>query len=284
MNLGFKDSFYDEIMFEPSANAYVMNGLSDTSYNDTSDLVNLFVISRITDETYLQQIFNINPSNTLDQLFSRPKKRIDGDLAQLMSINSEEGVIPFSAQYYVSNGGTNEPVQILGSLSNPTMAVWFSSTTENLQLKDYLSPGRINFRNSINTANYPFTYGIKTQVVPFYQWKLSNNNDSIFGNQFNNWATGSEDIVQNKGYQTQDRINPVSPTYFYSRNINLNTVSGETSARGYIFSLDASGNYSSQLDGSDSKFTVGAPFHFYFGLIKGESALDKFKTKYSVSE
>jgi hypothetical protein len=284
MNLGFKDSFYDEIMFEPSANAYVMNGLSDTSYNDTSDLVNLFVISRITDETYLQQIFNINPSNTLDQLFSRPKKRIDGDLAQLMSINSEEGVIPFSAQYYVSNGGTNEPVQILGSLSNPTMAVWFSSTTENLQLKDYLSPGRINFRNSINTANYPFTYGIKTQVVPFYQWKLSNNNSSIFGNQFNNWATGSEDIVQNKGYQTQDRINPVSPTYFYSRNINLNTVSGETSARGYIFSLDASGNYSSQLDGSDSKFTVGAPFHFYFGLIKGESALDKFKTKYSVSE
>jgi hypothetical protein len=284
MNLGFKDSFYDEIMFEPSTNAYVMSSLSDTSYNDTSDLVNLFVISRITDETYLQQAFNFNPSNTLDQLFSRPKKRIDGDLAQLMSINSEEGVIPFSAQYYQSTGGTNEPVQILGSLSKPTMAVWFSSTTENLQLKDYLSPGRINFRNSTNTANYPFTYGIKTQVVPFYQWKLNNSSNSIFGNQFNNWATGSEDIVQNKGYQTQDRINPVSPTYFYSRNINLNTVSGETSARGYIFSLDASGNYSSQLDGSDSKFTVGAPFHFYFGLIKGESALDKFKTKYSVSE
>jgi hypothetical protein len=284
MNLGFKDSFYDEIMFEPSANAYVMNGLSDTSYNDTSDLVNLFVISRITDETYLQQIFNINIDNTLDQLFSRPYKRIDGDLAQLMSINSEEGVIPFSAQYYVSTGGTNEPVQILGSLRNPTMAVWFSSTTENLQLKDYLSPGRINFRNSTNTANYPFTYGIKTQVVPFYQWKLGNNSSSIFGNQLNNWATESSDIVQNKGYQTQDRINSVSPTYFYSSNINLNTVSGETSARGYIFSLDSSGNYSSQLDNSNNKFTVGAPFHFYFGLIKGESALDKFKTKYSVSE
>jgi hypothetical protein len=290
MNLGFKDSFYDEIMFNPSANAYVMNGLSDTSYNDTSDLVNLFVISRITDETYLQQVFNgFNPSNSLDQLFTRdgeksPKRRIDGDLAQLLSINSEEGVIPFSAQYYQSTGGTNEPVQILGSLSKPTMAVWFSSTTENLQLKDYLSPGRINFRNSTNTSNYPFTYGIKTQVVPFYQWKLGNNNSTIFGNDKNDWATDSTDIVQNKGYQTQDRINPVSPTYFYSRNINLNTVSGETSARGYIFSLDASGNYSSQLDGSDSKFTVGAPFHFYFGLIKGESALDKFKTKYSTGE
>ena len=284
MNLGFKDSFYDEIMFEPSANAYVMNDLSDTSYNDTSDLVNLFVISRITDESYLQQAFNITIGNNLDQLFSRPYKRIDGDLAQLMSINSEEGVIPFSPQYYQSTGGVNEPVQILGSLRNPTMAVWFSSTTENLQLKDYLSPGRINFRNSTNTANYPFTYGIKTQVVPFYQWVLSGGNNSIFGNQFNNWATGSSDIVSNKGYQTQDRINKDAPTYFYSSNINLNTVSGETSARGYIFSLDANGNYSSELNGSNSKFTVGAPFHFYFGLIKGESALDKFKTKYSVSE
>jgi hypothetical protein len=33
-----------------------------------------------------------------------------------------------------------------------------------------------------------------------------------------------------------------------------------------------------------SKFLVSAPFHFYFGIIKGQTALDKFKTKYSVSE
>jgi hypothetical protein len=32
------------------------------------------------------------------------------------------------------------------------------------------------------------------------------------------------------------------------------------------------------------EFLVGAPNHFYFGVIKGESALDKFKTKYSVDE
>ena len=31
-------------------------------------------------------------------------------------------------------------------------------------------------------------------------------------------------------------------------------------------------------------FTVGDPFHFYFGMVKGNSALDKFKTKYSVDE
>jgi hypothetical protein len=31
-------------------------------------------------------------------------------------------------------------------------------------------------------------------------------------------------------------------------------------------------------------FMVGAPYQFYFGVIKGESALDKFKTKYSIDE
>jgi hypothetical protein len=33
-----------------------MNSLNPTSYSDTSDLVNLFVISRITDENFLQQL------------------------------------------------------------------------------------------------------------------------------------------------------------------------------------------------------------------------------------
>jgi hypothetical protein len=35
---------------------------------------------------------------------------------------------------------------------------------------------------------------------------------------------------------------------------------------------------------SSDKFIVGAPFHFYFGIVKGESALDKFKAKYSINE
>jgi hypothetical protein len=54
-------------------------------------------------------------------------------------------------------------------------------------------------------------------------------------------------------------------------------------ARGYIFSVDANGNYSTTGQ-SSSRFIVGAPFHFYFGLINGETALDKFKTKYSIDE
>jgi hypothetical protein len=49
INLGIKDDFYKEIIFDPSAKGYIMKSLAPTSYSDTSDLVNLFVNSRITD-------------------------------------------------------------------------------------------------------------------------------------------------------------------------------------------------------------------------------------------
>jgi hypothetical protein len=288
MNLGMKDYFYSEITFDPSTKGYVIPNINPTSYNDTSDLINLFVISRITDENFLQRIISFG-DNSLNQLFSRyendpRKRRIDGDLAQLLSINSEVGVIGFSQEFYNDNS-----VQILGTANNPVIAVWFSSTTEDLQIKDYITPGRINFRTTDNLNNFPFTYGIKSQVVPFYQWNIDTSTGStsvnVFGTQYNNWATKDTDIVQGRAYQSNDRErNPVSsPSYFLSPNVDLNTVSGETSARGYIFGVDSDGNYST-LGTLNNKVMVGAPFQFYFGVTKGQTALDKFKTKYSISE
>jgi hypothetical protein len=287
INLGFKDAFYSEITFDPATKAYILPSINSTSYGDTSDLINLFVISRITDETFLQQILGIG-DNSLNQLFSRPngttlipsdKARIDGDLAQLLSINSEIGNVNFSPEYYEIQT-VNSPTNILGTPGDPIVAVWYSSTTEDLQTKDYLTPGRINFRGTNNVGYYPYSYGIKSQVVPNYQWKLNNTN-TIFGNQLNNWATGTSDIVQNRPYQSQDRTQLGSPTYF------IPSVYGpggnDLNARGYIFSVDANGNYT-PTGASSQQFIVGAPFHFYFGIVKGSSALDKFKTKYSVSE
>jgi hypothetical protein len=63
--------------------------------------------------------------------------------------------------------------------------------------------------------------------------------------------------------------------------------------RGYIFAVNSNGDYAFSTATSPSnnyvgaipdKFLVGAPNHFYFGIIQGETALDKFKTKYSVDE
>jgi len=280
INMGMKDYFYSEVTFDPTTKGYILPNINATSYGDTSDLINLFVISRITDESFLQQVISFG-DNSLNQLFSRPEKRIDGDLAQLLSINCEIGNVNFSPEYYENiPGETNQPATILGTPRNPTMAVWFSSTTEDLQTKDYLTPGRINFRSSDNVGYYPYPYGIKSQVVPFYQWKL-NNTTTIFGNQNNTWATSPSDIIQNTRYQSLDRFASNSP-YFYGSNFSSN----DLNARGYIFNVNGTvGNGQYTRTGAlKQKFLVGAPFQFYFGTIKGETALDKFKTKYSVDE
>jgi hypothetical protein len=277
INLGMKDSFYDEIILgEGDTSSYVMRQMEPTTYSDPSDLVNLFVISRITNESFLQRMLGGGDSG-INQLFSRGNLKIDGDLAQLLSINSELGVIKFSPEYYQLVQGQVGPVEVLGTPQYPVVAVWFSSTTEDLQVKDYLTPGRINFRVNNNANYYPYPYGIKSQVVPFYQWSASGT--TIFGTEDNNWATDYADIVQGKPYQSLDRTSLSNPNYFRPTTSSVS----DLYARGYIFSVDANGNYST-TGASSSRFIVGAPFHFYFGLINGETALDKFKTKYSIDE
>jgi hypothetical protein len=284
MNLGFKDSFYNEVILgQGDTAAYVMQELNSTSYADPSDLINLFVISRITDENFWQQLIGgtVNSTdNGINQLFSRPQLRIDADLAQLISINSEFGVIKFSPQYYQFISGQTGPVEVYGTSAKPVIEVWFSSTTQDLQSKDFLTPGRIDFRPENNDGYYPYPYGIKSQVVPFYQWRLTTQTP-IFGSELNNWATDYVDIVQDKQYQSLDRLT----NYFQSLSapVSQSNNSNDTYKRGYIFSVNSNGDYS-ETGAASSRFIVGAPFHFYFGVIKGESALDKFKTKYSVSE
>jgi hypothetical protein len=260
-----------------------MPNIDSTSYSDTSDLVNLFVISRITDESFLAKLISAGDKG-INQLFSRPEKRVDGDFAQLTSINSEIGNINFSPEFYETTS-TNSPTTVLGTPSNPTMAVWFSSTTQDLQTKDYLTPGIIDFRGSDNVGYYPYPYGIKSQLVPFYQWELADSS-RIFGNQDNDWKIEqSSDIIQNN-YQSLDRA-ATNTKYF----LNGTSVANNLTARGYIFSVDGDiinypttgGKYSTTGQIS-SKFLVGAPYQFYFGVVKGASALDRFKTKYSVDE
>jgi hypothetical protein len=286
INLGIKDEFYQEIIFDASAKGYIMKSLQSTSYSDTSDLVNLFVISRISDSSFLKQVLSgLNAS--LNKLFSRPQLRIDGDLAQSMSINSEYGVTPFSPEFYAVNGTPDDPVVIITSSSGgPTMGIFFSSTTVDLQNKDFLTPGIIDFRPLNNANAITYEYGIKSQTTPFYQWGLRQpSTTSIFGSDLNNWLTdhqpNNSGIVKYK-YQSLSRRNVGIPSYF----VGANTAIGDIYQRGYIYSVNSSGGYSASVSGiqTPEKFLVSAPFHFYFGLIKGETALDKFKIKYSVGE
>jgi hypothetical protein len=291
INLGIKDDFYQEIIFDPSAKGYIMKSLVPTSYSDTSDLVNLFVISRITDKQFLGQII-ASGDNSLQRLFSRNgnSRRIDGDLAQTMSINSEYGVIPFSPEFYRVTGSIDDPVQIISNDSiagDPTMAVYFSSTTQDLQNKDYLTPGVINFRPSNNANAITYPYGIKSQEVPFYQWKVVDTvTRGVFGTQQNNWSTNITDIFS-RNYQSLNRRSIVTPSYMIP---SIYPISDQF-ARGYLFNGKATtadnltyNANAGKWNVPSSQYLVGAPNHFYFGLINGETALDKFKELYSIDE
>jgi hypothetical protein len=298
MNLGPKSDIYSEISLDPTYKGFVMNKLTPTSYGDTSDILTFFVISRITNNAFIRLLSLTTLPQTLNSsiiniLFSRKEFRADGDLVQLLSINSENGVIKFSADAYESFGGTDDPVQLLGNdISGPVMGIFFSSTTEDLQFKDFLTPGKINFRPNPASSAIQYSYGIKSQEVPFYQWEQNPPrssflsylfprlvNQTIFGSDENTWATETNDIFSRK-YQVLDRTNVSSPTYF----IGSNTQGDDRRARGYIYMQDNNGVITPNVGKWNNKFLVGAPFHFYFGLKTGLTALDKFKQKYLSDE
>jgi hypothetical protein len=168
------------------------------------------------------------------------------------------------------------------------MGVFFSSTTVDIQNKDFLSPGRLNFRPNPFTNAITYDFGIKSQIVPFYQWQTKQlaGRPSIFGSEQNNWKTNIDQQDSTKSgirffkYKSMDRRRTTTPNYF----VNFTTFP-DTNERGYIYSSDATGAYRYQpFPGMRTEFTVGLPNQFYFGIIKGQSALDKFKTKYLPNE
>lgn len=278
MDLGPRDVYTQEIMLSNDFDGYVMKNLNNTSFGDVSEILNLFIVTRLTNSSFIQKLIG---GATVDSYFSRNNKMIDGDYAQMISINSEVGVTPFEPENYPN------PNQIYyngGSSNDGVFGIFFSSDT---QVRDYLTPKRtINIDNLPITNKCSFEYlPIKSQIVPFYQWNIKQNNDgdSIFGSQLNNWFTNEVDSngFFSGRYQSLDRIEPAS-RYFRSNNMTQTNY-----YKGYIYSVDSNGNLSGSV--SDWNYnsginyrtiTNGAPFHFFFGLKRGKSAFDRFTTKW----
>ena len=275
MDLGYKNSLYGFNSDNFEYYSFVMNNLEPTSYGDNSDILNLFAISRITNGNFIKNLKNIN------DLFSRDYKKTDGDYSQLLSINSEFGVDKFSTEFYSMTNSANSEISIqYDKKDKPVIGIFYSSSQDDLQLKDYLTPGRVNFRTQTNELK-PKYFGIKSQKVPFYQWEVKGSN-VFFGDETNTWYTAT--IISDE-YQNLDRIKPDLATlknsfnpkntekYFY----NDESLLSYNNDRGYLYN---SKNQATKYNNRKNIFAVGAPFYFYFGIKKGASALDVFKTKY----
>lgn len=265
VDLGPKDNIIQNICAQPEFQGYGLDRLSPTTFNSPGDLLQLFVISRLSNANFLQKIFTLGPAS-VGEFFSRDNgEKIDGDFAQLVSINSEIGVTPFTPEGYTDDS------MYYGVSTEPVVGVFF---TANTQVRDYISPGRTTFIDTPTKFGYN-TYGYKTQTVPMYKWKRVGEG-SIFGSESNNWETTPP--FYSVGYQNIDRLN--DDTYFES---NIKTPS--TQRPGYIYnsqpSKDPNGivtgfTYDPTIPQGSEQFIVGAPYHFYFGLKRGRTAFDKF--------
>ena len=266
IDLGPKDEIIQNICAQPEFQGYTMNSLRPTTFNSPGDLLQLFVISRLTNAKFLQRIFTLGPAS-VGEFFTRDDgQKIDGDFAQLVSINSEIGVVPFTPEGYKDNS------LFYGQSDGPVVGVYF---TANTQVRDSITPGRTTFIDTSTKFGYN-SYGRKTQVVPMYKWS-KDGASNFFGSENNNWKT--DPPFYNIGYQNIDRLN--DNTYFPS-NIKHPT----TQRPGYIYNsiekTDSNGNVTGftydafSVPQGSNEFIVGAPFHFYFGLKRGRTAFDKF--------
>jgi hypothetical protein len=272
VDLGPKDNIIKNVCAQPEFQGYVLDRLKATSFQGVSDLMQFFIVSRLTNANFLQKILGSGDSS-ISELFSRPAQKIDGDFAQLNSINNEIGVVPFSPESYSQNQ------LFYGATPKPVVGVFFSSDTIT---RDYISPGREIFIDTTSKFGYN-TFGHKTQQVPMYRWGIKQGDTqspSIFGGELNNWLTSPSNFYT-APYQGIDRLN--DSTYFPS------FVKHPTGQRpGYIYSSleskDSNGNvtgftYDGFFKSPSNNIIVGAPYHFYFGLKKGKTAFDIFLTK-----
>lgn len=265
MDMGPRDEFTKEICTNPDFQGYIVDTIKSTSYNDTSDLLQLFIVSRLINTNFLQQIFNFGDAS-INRMFSRTEDRMDGDIVQLFSINSEYGVEGFDEDTYDGVGDI-----YISTAGDATLGVFFTSNTEN---RIVVSPGITTFTPTLtNYFGYP-----KTQEVPFYQWKLNQGSvPTIFGSDLNDWETN----LLGGGFYSkkyQDLSFYQSPFSQYFNNLN-------TGRRGFIFNSTPAGATDETMPpGQANPFLVGAPYHFYFGLGKGKSSINRYITKYILNQ
>lgn len=279
MELGPKTAFMREIMLSPEYDGYIVDTLKSTTYQDTSNITLLFFLSRLLNSNFLGSLFGLGDSS-VGSLFSRESSissilsgadnffdsRIDGDMAQLYSINSEYGVLPFNeGNYGDSDILINNDTSLFNFLNgSPLLGIYFSADTANRRV---LTNGVTTFgpvTGATNTFGYP-----NSQEVPFYKWNVNVGN--VFGDQENTWRTGSNQI--RKGvYQGDDFFGP-STQYAQGTGGFYNL--------GFLTNKDSNGNnIEGEINNISDGIKVGAPFHFYFGLKIGKTAINKFISKY----
>ena len=277
MDLGPRADYLQELVMSDEYDGYVVNKLDSSTFGTVDDILNLFIVSRFVNSRFLKTLLgSVNIIGYFSNGRTGTNYQIDADYSQLISINSELGVAPFLAGNYPDNPpGQQNP--IFFDCDN-VLGIFFSSDT---QTRDYITPKRTIINPTGTTLglctfnNFP----VYSQRVPLSQWSIEG--DYIFGKQFDDWEFKvSGNTIFSHRYQSLDRLDSGS-RYFRSNNQSQTNYQ-----KGYIYAVDGLGHISANVSDwnknnpSPKLVTVGAPFHFYFGLRRGASSFDRFRTKW----
>ena len=300
IDLGPRNDYLNQITYSSDYDGYLMDRLNSTTFGDTSELLNYFVISRLINLKFIQAILGTN-SASIFSYFTRfgttlPRiMKIDSDFAQMISINSELGVAPFEAEFYPNPApGQQPPVYFNGSnnTNGAVIGVFYSSDT---QTRDYVTPRRqlinpldvVPVLSQFQTTTDFYYIGTKSQEVPFYKWNIADPLSSIFGNnQKNDWETNLGQFFSYK-YQDLDRlVYPIVGGNIPEQYMMSSNATSMDYFKGYIYAVDSNGNISPAYSNltppknGNNSFLVGAPLHFYFGLKQGKTAFNRFSDKW----
>ena len=303
VDMGPRDSFINEICCSgiDGFGAYYADQIKSSSYQDNSDIIQLGFLSRILNDGVRQRIIPIGAgqNNTegkgIEQFFNstRGGYRIDGDWAQMLSINSEWKVLPFITENVPNNSYIYFGDNLNGASSGvapeqikPVLGLFFTANTPEIRYRKIMSPG-IETYNFNPLIEEKFGYS-KSQVVPHYKWWIKRpsiyvGTPNIFGSEDNNWYTQvySSGFFKKK-YQDLDFTTP-SEKYMTTQT-KFGYIASFNQAGGTL-PITPLGNILQGDPGTNSTdaVVVGAPYHFYFGLNNGKTAVDRFYKLYVAS-
>jgi hypothetical protein len=290
MDLGPRDELQKYLSQSGNWDGYIMNQLSPTSFGDTSELLNLFVLSRLANTSFTN-VFKSRGASVLNFFDSRKKRFVDGDFAQMIATNSQFGVDSYDPENYPEpppNTNFSSSLYLRTNFSSPKEVVFGIFYNGNEQSRDYISPNRTVYNDSAEIGD-PCATGsipVTTQTVPFYLWGLKNNTSraNIFGSQSNDWEFDTFSYQ----YQKIDRLIPYVDSKIYQPASNINQIKYH---KGWIYNVEPIINpateefdYKPEPSLSLGPYLFGAPYYFYFGLINGASAFDRFASKWIDTE
>lgn len=295
MDLGPRNDYMDELSYSDEFLGYVVNRLESTSFQDVDELLNLFIIQRLVSASIRDVIRSsaragVN-SDPVKRYFSRNNLKVDGDYAQMLAINSQIGVIAYDTGIYTDS---NDIFFSRADSDSGVFGVFFSADT---QIRDWLAPKRTIVSPGSN-PNFDCTFDefpIFSQDIPMYLWQIQSNSSgqNIFGSQTNGWDTLPLPQGQFNHIRYQDFYRNDNTTPFGSRAMTPNQQDNESYFMGFIhntfnnltdaaYDVSNPNVFSTQKNYGpiDGKVNNTAPFYFYFGLVKGASAFDRFLTKW----